>query len=126
MFPYWWVLFTAIILVLLIFFFLFLFSTEKKNQKLIKFSGCLDMQIVLILGTKLEVIVAKMALQLKNQSNVIVGAPLVKPNDDLFWFRHPSFVLNLLHFTLFVVCYVVNIKLLNWTKRIVLLTWAGF
>ncbi|KAK4419177.1 MLO-like protein 3 [Sesamum alatum] len=58
--------------------------------------------IVLVLGTKLEVIVAKMALQLKNQNNVVIGAPLVQLYDDLFWFRWPRFVLHLLHLTLFV------------------------
>ncbi|KAK6926811.1 Mlo-related protein [Dillenia turbinata] len=61
----------------------------------------LPLIIVLALGTKLEVIVAKMALQLNNQHAVIKGAPLVKPNDDLFWFHHPKFVLSLLHVTLF-------------------------
>ncbi|KAF4382161.1 hypothetical protein F8388_008647, partial [Cannabis sativa] len=60
--------------------------------------------IVLVLGTKLEVIVARMALQMKEQNNnVIIGAPLVKPNDNLFWFGKPKFVLTLLHYTLFVV-----------------------
>ncbi|KAL3531918.1 hypothetical protein ACH5RR_005439 [Cinchona calisaya] len=58
--------------------------------------------IVLVVGTKLEVIVAKMALQLKNQNTVIVGIPLVKPNDDLFWFSRPRFILFLLQATLFV------------------------
>lgn len=67
------------------------------------FSLFLHVQIVLVLGAKLEVIVAKMALQLKSQNHVIIGVPLVKPNDDLFWFRRPRFVLNLLHLTLFVV-----------------------
>ncbi|CAL5419929.1 unnamed protein product [Camellia sinensis] len=57
--------------------------------------------IVLVLGTKLEVIVARMALQLNNQDNVIIGAPLVQPHDDLFWFGRPRFVLTLLHLTLF-------------------------
>ncbi|CAL5350986.1 unnamed protein product [Camellia sinensis] len=56
---------------------------------------------VLVLGTKLEVIVARMALQLNNQDNVIIGAPLVQPHDDLFWFGRPRFVLTLLHLTLF-------------------------
>ncbi|XP_050287388.1 MLO-like protein 3 isoform X2 [Quercus robur] len=56
---------------------------------------------VLTLGTKLEVIVAKMAIELKNQTHVIKGAPMVQPNDNLFWFNHPKFVLTLLHFTLF-------------------------
>ncbi|KAK3407113.1 hypothetical protein EUGRSUZ_K03218 [Eucalyptus grandis] len=58
--------------------------------------------LVLVVGTKLEVIVARMALQMKNQNSVIIGTPLVRPNDDLFWFGHPKFVLTLLHYTLFV------------------------
>ncbi|XP_043709469.1 MLO-like protein 3 [Telopea speciosissima] len=56
---------------------------------------------VLTLGTKLEVIVARMALQLKDLNIVITGAPVVQPNDNLFWFSQPKFVLTLLHFTLF-------------------------
>ncbi|XP_031387617.1 MLO-like protein 3 isoform X1 [Punica granatum] len=57
--------------------------------------------VVLVLGTKLEVIVAKMALQLRDKNVVIKGSPLVQPNDNLFWFSHPQYVLTLLHFTLF-------------------------
>ncbi|KAF5935624.1 hypothetical protein HYC85_026753 [Camellia sinensis] len=63
--------------------------------------SCSSVNIVLVLGTKLEVIVARMALQLNNQDNVIIGAPLVQPHDDLFWFGRPRFVLTLLHLTLF-------------------------
>ncbi|KAF3442861.1 hypothetical protein FNV43_RR16779 [Rhamnella rubrinervis] len=58
--------------------------------------------IVLVVGTKLEVIVARMALQIKDQNNVTMGTPLVKPNNKLFWFGKPRFVLTLLHYTLFV------------------------
>lgn len=57
--------------------------------------------IVLVVGTKLEVIVARMALRLQNQNSVIRGAPVVQPNDSLFWLNEPKFVLTLLHFTLF-------------------------
>ncbi|KAM5559847.1 MLO-like protein 3 [Rosa sericea] len=57
--------------------------------------------VVLVLGTKLEYIVAKMALQIKEQNNVIIGTPLVRVDDDLFWFGKPRFVLVLLHYTLF-------------------------
>ncbi|OMP10787.1 Mlo-related protein, partial [Corchorus capsularis] len=42
-----------------------------------------------------------MAHQLNDQHSVIKGAPVVKPNDDFFWFSHPKFVLTLLHYTLF-------------------------
>lgn len=57
--------------------------------------------IVLVLGAKLEVIVANMARQINEQNSVIRGTPLVQPNDNLFWFGRPKFVLHLLHFTLF-------------------------
>ncbi|XP_042476983.1 MLO-like protein 3 isoform X2 [Macadamia integrifolia] len=57
--------------------------------------------IVLVLGTKLEVILARMALQLKDQTTVVQGAPLVQPDDNLFWFRSPRFVLSLIHFIMF-------------------------
>ncbi|KAI6685767.1 hypothetical protein NL676_031680 [Syzygium grande] len=61
----------------------------------------IPLTIVLVLGTKLEVIVARMALQLQDQNTVIKGTPLVQPNDKLFWFSHPKYVLTLLHYTLF-------------------------
>ncbi|CAN6559789.1 unnamed protein product [Malus baccata var. baccata] len=57
--------------------------------------------IVLVLGTKLEVVVANMAHQLHDQHNVIQGAPLVQPKDSHFWFNQPRFVLTLVHLTLF-------------------------
>ncbi|XAR69056.1 hypothetical protein NMG60_11000514 [Bertholletia excelsa] len=58
--------------------------------------------LVLVLGTKLEVVVARMAIQVNNQNSVIVGTPLVQPHDDLFWFGQPRFVLKILHLILFV------------------------
>nr|AWN06646.1 MLO protein 10 [Rosa odorata var. gigantea] len=57
--------------------------------------------IVLVLGTKLEVVVARMAHQLGDQHNVIKGTPLVQPKDSHFWFNRPRFVLTLVHLTLF-------------------------
>lgn len=69
------------------------------------------LQIVLVLGTKLEVIVARMALQLQDQNTVIKGTPLVQPNDKLFWFSHPKYVLTLLHYTLFMVKALPSIRI---------------
>ncbi|KAM6597965.1 hypothetical protein CsatA_008489 [Cannabis sativa] len=57
--------------------------------------------IVVVLGAKLGVIVARMAHTLDEKDNVIMGSPLVQPNDNLFWFAQPKFVLTLLHLTLF-------------------------
>ncbi|KAG7950102.1 hypothetical protein I3843_13G094700 [Carya illinoinensis] len=59
----------------------------------------LPLILVLLLGTKLEIIVARMALQLKDQNSVIKGTPVVQLNDSHFWFNRPQFVLTILHFT---------------------------
>lgn len=72
------------------------------------------MQIVLFVGTKLEIIVAKMAMQLANNNTVIRGTPLVQPDNNLFWFKRPQLVLTLLHFTLFMVnTYMDKLIILN-------------
>ncbi|KAJ6913720.1 hypothetical protein NC651_016069 [Populus alba x Populus x berolinensis] len=60
------------------------------------------LMIVLVVGAKLEVIVAKMAFRIDDKSCVSRGTPLVQPNDNLFWFGQPRFVLVLIHFVLFV------------------------
>ena len=65
--------------------------------------SCYNLQIVLVAGTKMEVIVAKMALKLKYNNNITKGTPLVQPNDDFFWFGHPKHILTLIHFTLVMV-----------------------
>ncbi|ESQ37487.1 hypothetical protein EUTSA_v10002531mg [Eutrema salsugineum] len=57
--------------------------------------------MVLVIGTKLEVIVAKMAVKIMDRNNVIRGSPLVEPNDKHFWFCAPRFLLIILHYTLF-------------------------
>nr|XP_048324955.1 MLO-like protein 3 isoform X3 [Ziziphus jujuba var. spinosa] len=89
---------TSILLWIKCFFRQFFHSVAKVDYLTLR-HGFISM--VLVLGTKLEVIVAKMALKLQNQHSVVAGTPLVEPNDDLFWFGHPKFVLTLLHFTLF-------------------------
>ncbi|GLJ51584.1 hypothetical protein SUGI_1096340 [Cryptomeria japonica] len=57
--------------------------------------------ILLIVGTKLQVIITKMALDIQDRNPVVQGAPVVKPNDQLFWFGRPQIILYLIHFTLF-------------------------
>ncbi|OVA11099.1 Mlo-related protein [Macleaya cordata] len=57
--------------------------------------------MVLVVGTKLEVIITKMCLESPNKTAVVRGSLLVKPNDDLFWFGHPRWLLYLIHFILF-------------------------
>ncbi|OWM81165.1 MLO protein homolog 1-like [Punica granatum] len=57
--------------------------------------------ILLLVGTKLELIIMEMAQQIEERSTVVKGAPLVEPDNKYFWFNRPDWVLFLIHFTLF-------------------------
>ncbi|GJX81753.1 MLO-like protein 12 [Tanacetum coccineum] len=45
--------------------------------------------ILLIVGTKLQVIITKMGRRTHEMADVIKGTPTVQPGDDLFWFGRP-------------------------------------
>ncbi|XP_022765350.1 MLO-like protein 6 [Durio zibethinus] len=57
--------------------------------------------IILMVGTKLQVIITKMGLRIQDRGDVVKGAPLVQPGDNLFWFGRPRFLLFLIHLVLF-------------------------
>ncbi|XP_022747016.1 MLO-like protein 12 isoform X2 [Durio zibethinus] len=57
--------------------------------------------IILMVGTKLQVIITKMGLRIQDRGDVVKGAPVVQPGDDLFWFGRPRFLLFLIHLVLF-------------------------
>ncbi|GLT70110.1 hypothetical protein SLA2020_422080 [Shorea laevis] len=57
--------------------------------------------IILLVGTKLQVIITKMGLRIQDRGDVVKGAPLVQPDDDFFWFGRPRFLLFLIHLVLF-------------------------
>ncbi|XP_043690739.1 MLO-like protein 12 [Telopea speciosissima] len=57
--------------------------------------------IILLVGTKLQVIITKMGLRIQEKGEVVKGFPVVEPGDDLFWFNNPRLVLYLIHFVLF-------------------------
>lgn len=59
------------------------------------------MQIILLVGAKLQVIITKLGLRIQDRGDVVKGAPVVKPGDDLFWFGRPRFILFLIHLLLF-------------------------
>ena len=58
------------------------------------------MQIVLLVGAKLQVIITEMALEIQERHVVVEGAPIVQPTNELFWFGRPQLILFLIHFTL--------------------------
>ncbi|KAL5082338.1 hypothetical protein RYX36_010759 [Vicia faba] len=57
--------------------------------------------IVLLVGTKLQVIITQMGLRISKQGMVVKGEPVVQPGDDLFWFNKPRLILYLINFVLF-------------------------
>ncbi|XP_007015436.2 PREDICTED: MLO-like protein 6 [Theobroma cacao] len=57
--------------------------------------------IILLVGTKLQVIITKMGLRIQERGEVVKGVPVVQPGDDLFWFNRPRLVLFLINFVLF-------------------------
>ncbi|KAI3743210.1 hypothetical protein L1987_60916 [Smallanthus sonchifolius] len=57
--------------------------------------------LVLLIGTKLQVIIMKMGLTIQERGEVVQGVPVVQPGDDLFWFNRPRLILHLLNFVLF-------------------------
>lgn len=62
-----------------------------------------DVQAVLVIGTKLQHVVATMALEKRGVHGPYIGV-LLKPRDQLFWFNQPKWLLYLLHLILFEVC----------------------
>lgn len=59
------------------------------------------LQIILAVGTKLQAILTKMALEITERHAVVQGIPLVQGSDKYFWFGRPRLVLHLIHFALF-------------------------
>lgn len=57
--------------------------------------------ILLMVGTKLEIVIMEMAKQIQDKATVIKGAPVVEPSNKFFWFNRPDWVLFLIHLTLF-------------------------
>ncbi|KAL6133372.1 hypothetical protein ACLB2K_065609 [Fragaria x ananassa] len=57
--------------------------------------------MILLVGTKLQVIITKMGLKIQERGEVVKGTPLVEPGDHLFWFNNPRLILHIIHFVLF-------------------------
>lgn len=57
--------------------------------------------MILAVGTKLQAIITRMALDIQQRHAVVQGIPLVQVSDKHFWFGWPQLVLYLIHFVLF-------------------------
>lgn len=47
-------------------------------------------QILLLVGTKLELIIIEMAQEIQDRATVVKGAPVVEPSNKYFWFNRPQ------------------------------------
>jgi hypothetical protein len=59
------------------------------------------MQLLLVLGSKMEHIITELALEVIQKHTAIEGVLVVTPSDELFWFHRPKLVLLLIHIILF-------------------------
>ncbi|KAL9413081.1 hypothetical protein AB3S75_041704 [Citrus x aurantiifolia] len=57
--------------------------------------------VILLVGTKLQVIITRMGIRIQERGEVLKGVPVVQLGDDLFWFSQPRLILYLINFVLF-------------------------
>ncbi|CAN6698955.1 unnamed protein product [Malus baccata var. baccata] len=81
-------------------FVIFLLLNVKGWQALF-WASLIPLVIILLVGTKLQAILTKMAIEIAERHAVVQGIPLVQGSDKYFWFDRPQLILNLIHFALF-------------------------
>ncbi|EEF29896.1 calmodulin binding protein, putative [Ricinus communis] len=81
-------------------FVLFLLINVKGWQALF-WASLIPVIIILAVGTELQSVLTKMALEIAERHAVVQGMPLVQGSDKYFWFGRPQLVLYLIHFALF-------------------------
>lgn len=77
------------------------FLMRKEGVNLTFFTW-MELQLLLLVGAKLEHIITRLAQDVDHQRKAEgQEAGRVKPSDEYFWFQRPAIVLNLIHFILF-------------------------
>ncbi|XP_058785566.1 MLO protein homolog 1-like [Vicia villosa] len=70
--------------------------------------------ILLLVGTKLELIILEMAQEIQDRTTIVRGVPVVEPNNKFFWFNRPQWIIFLIHFTLFQNAFQIAYFLWTW------------
>ncbi|KAK7310666.1 hypothetical protein RJT34_08302 [Clitoria ternatea] len=70
--------------------------------------------ILLLVGTKLELIIMEMAQEIQDRTTIVRGVPVVEPNNKFFWFNRPQWIIFLIHFTLFQNAFQIAYFLWTW------------
>ncbi|KAI5333260.1 hypothetical protein L3X38_023390 [Prunus dulcis] len=71
-----------------------------KGSNLYFWIAIIPIALVLLVGMKLQHVIATLALENAGITGSYPGAKL-RPRDDLFWFKKPELLLSLIHFSLF-------------------------
>ncbi|XWS52045.1 hypothetical protein CRYUN_Cryun11dG0033500 [Craigia yunnanensis] len=71
-----------------------------KGSNLYFWIAIIPITLVLIVGAKLQHVIATLALENAGITGFFAGAKL-RPRDELFWFKKPEWLLSLIHFILF-------------------------
>lgn len=71
-----------------------------KGSNLYFWIAIIPITLVLLIGAKLQHIIATLALENAGITGFHEG-PKLRPRDDLFWFKKPELLLSLIHFILF-------------------------
>lgn len=71
-----------------------------KGSNLYFWIAIIPISLVLLVGTKLQHVIATLALENAGITAFFPGAKL-RPRDELFWFNKPELLLSLIHFILF-------------------------
>ncbi|KAL7090670.1 hypothetical protein ACP275_12G056000 [Erythranthe tilingii] len=82
--------------------------------KALLWASLIPLIIILAVGTKLQAILTKMALEITERHAVVQGIPLVQGSNKYFWFGRPEFMLSLIHFALFQNAFQVTYFLWIW------------
>ncbi|KAB5568019.1 hypothetical protein DKX38_001812 [Salix brachista] len=72
--------------------------------------------ILLLVGTKLELVIMEMAQEIQDRSHVVRGVPVVQPNNKFFWFNRPHWILFLIHYTLLQNAFQMAFFLWTWVR----------
>ncbi|KAF2535650.1 hypothetical protein F2Q68_00021633 [Brassica cretica] len=71
-----------------------------KGSNLYFWIAIIPVTLVLLVGTKLQHVIATLALENAGLTEYPSGVKL-RPRDELFWFNKPELLLSLIHFILF-------------------------
>ncbi|CDO99726.1 unnamed protein product [Coffea canephora] len=76
----------------------------------------IPLAVILLVGTKLQVIITKMGLRIQERGDVVKGTPVVETGDHLFWFNRPRLLLYLIQFVLFQNAFQMAFFAFTWYK----------